>query len=99
MNIYKYNTDCRWTGYYCNNTVRYYMTNIISKELITGICLYSNEDICMMSILENGKNHNINGPAKIFKNGKLDYFINNIKIGTNLSNKEFEQKIKEQVFK
>lgn len=43
--------------------------------------------------------HNINGPAYCESNGELFYYINGRFIGKNLSNKEFQQKIKELVFK
>jgi hypothetical protein len=47
----------------------------------------------------NGFIHNLNGPAIIWADGALSYYIDGECIGNNLSNKEFEQKIKELVFK
>jgi len=97
LNIYKYDIDCQWRWVYnYSNTI---MCCTKTDSLITGICLYSDEDIVILSILENGIRHNINGPAQIYRNGKLSYFINGIEVGINLSNKEFKQKIKEMVFK
>jgi len=47
----------------------------------------------------NGFLHNLKGPAVCFADGSLKYYIDGYYIGTNLSNKEFQQKIKEMVFK
>lgn len=43
--------------------------------------------------------HNLNGPTLICASGKLEYWINGNYIGSNLSNKEFQQKVKETIFK
>lgn len=45
-----------------------------------------------------GPFHNISGPAIITASGELEYWINGKWLGTNLSNKEFQQKIKEEIF-
>jgi len=43
--------------------------------------------------------NNLSGPAIITTDGTLEYWINGICVGYNLSNKEFNNKLKELVFK
>lgn len=43
--------------------------------------------------------HNLNGPAIIDTNGLLEYWIDDKCVGDNLSNKEFQQKVKAYIFK
>ena len=43
--------------------------------------------------------HNLNGPARVFiKSGILQYYINDTFVGENLSNQQFQSKVKEFVF-
>ncbi len=64
---------------------------------VTGIGTVKNT-ILIIVMIENGKPHNLNGPAYIYKDGSLGYYINGKYIGESLSNKEFKNKIKELVF-
>jgi len=59
----------------------------------------NNTNIIYSEYNKTGFIHNLNGPAIIWTDGFLSYFIDGECIGNNLSNKEFEQKIKELVFK
>ena len=52
----------------------------------------------IIAIIQNGLMHNIDGAAAIHSDGSLMYWINGKVVGKNLSNKQFEQKIKEVVF-
>lgn len=67
---------------------------ILNDKPFTGI--FWDDDLYM---IENGKLHNLTGPAHIECNGNLRYAIYGEFVGENLSNEEFKQKIKEFVFK
>jgi len=73
------------------------------NNLVTGIGVESipiqiTGAIDIIAIIENGLMHNINGPASINSDGSLGYWLNGKRVGRNLSNKEFQQKIKETIF-
>ena len=95
MNIYYYEKDCKWK--YDIKTAIYLMRDKLENN-ITGI-VFAKEYNDLIRVVNNGLTHNINGPALIRKTGILEYHINGRYIGDSLSNKEFDQKIKEMIFK
>lgn len=94
MKTYYYGKDCSWIydGKYSNNIKDKLGNNI------TGI-IFAEEYDDIIRVVSNGLAHNMSGPAVIRKNGSIEYYVNGCHIGSSLSNKEFNQKIKEIVFK
>jgi len=72
----------------------------MERNPITGMVIeYVNKKHIIITFWKDGMRHNPNGPAIIDYNGELSYYFNDINLGTNLSKKEFEKKLKELVFK
>lgn len=96
--------DYEWHSVKSSNTSNIWIAKDKNNNPITGIGIdYSNyyKEVKFggLAIIENGSMHSISGPATINIDGSLDYWIYGKKIGRNISKQEFEQKIKETVFK
>lgn len=89
MNILIKDKDYHWAGHIAIDKY---------NKPVTGIGIVDST-ILIIVMIENGQIHNLNGPAYIHKSGKLEYWANGEFIGSNLSNKEFKDKVKEIVFK
>lgn len=69
------------------------------KEILI---IYDSANNCYELFKPNIKQYdlsNFTGPTIICSDGTLEYWINNEFIGINLSSKDFQQKIKEAIFK
>lgn len=98
MKIYYFDHNClekdrAYIKYAKGTSNRYFFDNYDNK--ITGIVITQTSE----RYITDGVEHNVNGPAAIFKDGDKEYFYNGKFLGTNLTDKEFKQKLKELVFK
>lgn len=90
----------KWKYYYEDGSVLNHLTRKVKLHRENGPAIESpGHDITHWEFIYNGMLHNISGPSYCDCNGALFYYINGKYVGTNLSNKEFQQKIKEMVFK
>jgi len=59
---------------------------------------YVKGEIATEYFINYGIRHNVNGPAVLYNSGFKSYYIYGKLIGTNLTEEEFQSKIKEFVF-